>query len=186
MRKKDDSLRGLLLQKARKIVETYGAGALTMRTLAASAGVASGTVYNYFENKEEVLLLLTESYWQGALAELKSVLRPGKFTGQLQQVFEFLRERIGEEGGVLMGSLGGVRSAGRERMRGMQSAVEEELALRLEQDASIRPGTWTAEFTRERFSEFVFENMLCRIRGGESEIGFFLEAVGRILYGEQA
>lgn len=186
MRKKDEALRGLLLDKAREIMENGGADELTMRRLAVRAGVASGTVYNYFENKEGVLLALTESYWQNAVRELKSILRPGRFTEQIRQAFTFLNERVGDEGGVLMASLSSARAAGQERMRGMQTAVQAELAARLAQDTAIHTGVWTETFTREAFAGFVLENLLCRMQGGQEEIGFFLEAVERILYGGEA
>lgn len=183
MRKKNETLRGLLLDKAREIVETLGTEGLTMRLLAARANVASGTVYNYFDSKEEVLLALTESYWENVAQELKRSLRPGRFTEQMQQAFAFLGERVRNEGGAWMAGLGGVRVSGRERMRGKQTAVPAEMAEWLAQDEGIRPGVWTESFTREAFAAFVFENMLGRIHGGRSEIGFFVEAVGRILYG---
>ena len=51
MRKKDDSLRGILLDSARTIADTEGIEAVNMRSIAQRAGVATGTVYNYFSSK---------------------------------------------------------------------------------------------------------------------------------------
>ena len=67
MRKKDDTLRDTLLALARKIADEDGLDAINIRFLAKKAGVATGTVYNYFTNKDEILLALTEEYWRQAL-----------------------------------------------------------------------------------------------------------------------
>ncbi len=71
MRKKDDTLRDTLLALARKIADEDGLDAINIRFLAKKAGVATGTVYNYFTNKDEILLALTEEYWRQALLEVK-------------------------------------------------------------------------------------------------------------------
>lgn len=60
MRKKNDTLRSTLLDAARQIADTEGLEAVNIRSLAGKAGVAAGTVYNYFSDKDEILLALTE------------------------------------------------------------------------------------------------------------------------------
>ena len=67
MRKKDDTLRDTLLALARKIADEDGLDAINIRFLAKKAGVATGTVYNYFTNKDEILLALTEEYCKPCL-----------------------------------------------------------------------------------------------------------------------
>ena len=74
MRRKDETLRDTLLQCAREMVESDGIGAVNIRALAQKAGVATGTVYNYFSNKDEILLALTEEYWQLTLEEMKTAV----------------------------------------------------------------------------------------------------------------
>lgn len=184
MRKKDDSLRELLLAAARDIVAEKGSEALNIRVLASRAGIATGTIYNYFENKDDILLSLADEYWKKALVELKQRLISGRFADQLDQICAFLRERIRDSHGNLMSSLGNVRVTARERMRSMQSLVVGELITRLEEDLAIRPHLWTSSFTKERFAQFVFENLLSSISSETCESAFLVEVVSRILYGE--
>lgn len=56
VRKKDDSLRGALIDYARELAEKEGPEAVNIRSLAGKAGIATGTVYNYFHVK-------TKSSW---------------------------------------------------------------------------------------------------------------------------
>ena len=138
MRKKDDTLRNTLLNLSRKIADTEGIEAVNIRSIARKAGVATGTVYNYFSNKEEILLVLTEEYWRQTLAEMESSVTADSFCGQVEEMFFFLKERIDQSAGKLMNSLRSVETAGLARMASMQSALETALVYRIEQDPEIR------------------------------------------------
>ena len=70
MKRKDDTLRDTLLSLARNVADTEGIEAVNIRSIAKKAGIASGTVYNYFSNKDEILLALTEEYWDRALLDM--------------------------------------------------------------------------------------------------------------------
>ena len=72
MRRKDDTMRDTLLNSARDIADTEGIDAVNIRSIAKRAGIASGTVYNYFLSKDEILLALTEEYWKQTLLEMKT------------------------------------------------------------------------------------------------------------------
>ena len=88
MRKKDDTLRGTLLDLSREIADTEGIDAVNIRSIAKRAGVATGTVYNYFSNKDEILLALTEEYWKQTLIDMRIAITADSFCGQLQEIFE--------------------------------------------------------------------------------------------------
>ena len=72
MRRKDDTLRETLLDLARSIADSDGIEAVNIRTIAQRAGIAIGTMYNYFSSKEQILLALTEEYWMQTLLEMRS------------------------------------------------------------------------------------------------------------------
>lgn len=127
MRKKDDILRDTLLDCARCVADAEGIEAVNIRSIARKAGIATGTVYNYFANKDEILLALTEAYWKQALVELGDAITSDSFCGQLEEIFAFLRDRIDRSAGRLMGSLVNVEAAGLGRMESMQAALEQSL-----------------------------------------------------------
>ena len=65
-----ENLRERVLKAARETLVTEGYQALSMRSLARRAGVAPGTLYNYFRDKEEIVATLALADWQGALARM--------------------------------------------------------------------------------------------------------------------
>lgn len=182
MRRKDDTLRDTLLDCARSIADTDGIEAINIRSIAGKAGVAAGTVYNYFSSKDEILLALTEEYWQQTLRDMKTAVSSGPFCGQLEEIFRFLKDRIDDSAGKLMGSLGRVETAGQERMTSMQSMLEAALIQRLEQDMNVRKDIWDETFTKEQFVRFIMMNLMMLLKANVSDPVFFITAVKRIIY----
>ena len=182
MKRKDSALRGRLLKLSREIADKDGIEAVNIRLIAKKAGVAAGTVYNYFSGKDEILFALTEEYWKKALCEMKTEISAGTFWEQLQEIFFFLKERIDQSAGKLMGSLGTMEISGQVRMASMQSELESFLVQRMEQDVNIRTDIWSETFTPKRFARFIMMNMLMLLKEETPNVSFFIEIVKRIVY----
>lgn len=184
MRRKDITLRDTLLELCREAVDSGGSEAVSIRSLAQKAGVAPGTVYNYFSNKDDILLALTEEYWRQALEEMELALSPGSFSKQLEEIFFFLRLRLHRSAGALMNSLGSVEAAGQARMAAMQGSLKSSLLLRLEEDPQVRRDIWSHEFTKEGFVQFLLTHMMALWRAEEADPAVFFAVVRQILYKE--
>jgi AcrR family transcriptional regulator len=182
MRKKDETLCATLLNDARFLADTQGIDAVNIRSLAQRAQVATGTVYNYFSNKNEILLALTDEYWAGTLHEMETTISAGPFCDQLQQIFDFLRGRIDCWAGKLMCSLGRVEPAGQQHMASAQAALEDALLARLGQDPAIRPGVWSEGFTKQEFAHFLVLHMTLLLRNKAPDIHFLIALVRRTIY----
>lgn len=182
MRKKDDTLRSVLLDHARNIADAEGIDAINIRSLAKKAGVATGTVYNYFSNKDEILLALTEEYWSQILLELKTAVTADSFCGQLEEIFAFLKEQIDRSAGKLMASLGNVVPAGQQSMVSMQETLKEVLIQQMEQDPHIRGDVWDETFTREQFARFMMMNLTTMLKMRTDDISFLTAVIKRIIY----
>ena len=124
MRKKDQELRDRLLKLATEIAFEQGPQALSIRTLAQRAGVASGTVYNYFENKSDILVAVTEEYWHEAMLELRRKTGKANFYDELPLIYSFLAERLNDPARNWMHSLAGLGGSSRDRMAAMQNELE--------------------------------------------------------------
>ena len=68
-----ENLRERILDTAREALVADGWRALSMRALAQRVGVAPGTIYNYFSDKEEIVATLALADWQDALARMDAV-----------------------------------------------------------------------------------------------------------------
>ena len=181
MRKKDENLRESLLDSARKIALKEGVDAINIRRLASDAGIATGTVYNYFLSKEDVLLALTEEYWRKALGEIQSTIHSGSFPQQIADIYLFLGHHISDSVGILMNSLGNVKGLGIERMKTMQAVLRNDILQRMQNDANIRRDIWNEQFSKEEYADFVLMNMLTLLQTN-SHIDFFLKIVRQTLY----
>lgn len=182
MRKKDAELKQTLLQCAGKIECEEGVDAINMRRLASEANVAVGTVYNYFESKQEVLLALTEAYWEDALKQMRQSVTAERFSEQIAQIVSFLREKMNDCAQILMQSLRSDPESGKIRMAEMQNVLLCALIERLDKDSSIREDVWNEQFTKEAFAEFTLANLtqLMQQRGADEKI--LLEIIKRVLY----
>lgn len=65
-----ENLRERILEAAREALAADGWRALSMRALAQRVGVAPGTLYNYFSDKEEIVATLALADWQDALGRM--------------------------------------------------------------------------------------------------------------------
>ncbi len=182
MRRKDDTLRDTLLNIARSMADTEGIESVNIRSIAKKAGIASGTVYNYFSNKDEILLALTEVYWNQALSEMRNEITAASFCEQLQEIFYFLQERIDKSAGKLMNSLGSLEVAGQAHMASAQSVLEAALIQLLEQDERVRKDVWNETFTREQFARFLLMNMTMLLRARASDLSFLITVIQRTIY----
>lgn len=182
MRVKDETLREALLAAAKKIAGEKGTEAVNIRAIARETNIAPGTVYNYFTGKSEILLALTEEYWRSTLKEMEEEIREESFADKLLEIYQFLKVRIFQSAGVLMGSLGGAADDGRMKMRSMQDVMQKMIFQYMEEDKSIREDIWSGPFTKEAFAGFVTMNLIGLLGMKEPDPEFFFELVRRTLY----
>ncbi|MEN6637297.1 MAG: TetR/AcrR family transcriptional regulator [Clostridiaceae bacterium] len=182
MRKKDAEIKKTLLACANRIECSEGVGAISIRRLASEANIAVGTVYNYFESKQEVLMALTETYWKEALVEMHKRISAERFGDQLQEIITFLRSKMNDCAEILMRSLRDDAEAGRMRMASMQRVLRQSLVERIDRDSAIPTCVWTESFTKEAFADFAFNNILSLLQRKDEDAITFLVIVNRTLY----
>ncbi len=175
-------MRCTLLRLAGRIECEEGVNAINIRRLASEANIAIGTVYNYFESKQEVLLALTEAYWENALEEMRAGVTASRFSDQIAQIISFLRDKMNDCAEILMRSLHDDAATGRIRMEAMQRVLREALVDRLNNDKTIRADVWREGFTKEAFADFALSNIVLLMQQKQADAGIFLAIIDRILY----
>jgi AcrR family transcriptional regulator len=78
-----EETRARILEGAGDLFRKRGFAAVTTRELAGRAGIAAGTLFNYFHTKHDVALALVEEALEQAEADFRSRRRPGAGTAEL-------------------------------------------------------------------------------------------------------
>src|SRR5512143_1693610 len=63
-----------ILAAARDVIERRGLEAVTMEEIALAAGVAKGTIYLYFQGKDDLIQALISQVGEHILADIEAVL----------------------------------------------------------------------------------------------------------------
>jgi AcrR family transcriptional regulator len=87
-----------ILAAARQLLEQRGLEAMTMEEIAAAAGVAKGTLYLYFQSKDDLIQALFTLVAENILKDLEVALQvPGLPAEKLRRVVSVLLEYLNRE-----------------------------------------------------------------------------------------
>ncbi|MGB8698908.1 MAG: TetR/AcrR family transcriptional regulator [Thermosynechococcaceae cyanobacterium] len=75
MQRLDEAKREAILQAAKQRLSQYGVKKTTMQEIAEDAGIAVGTLYLYFKNKNDILIATAEAYTQQHIQDTEKILR---------------------------------------------------------------------------------------------------------------
>ncbi len=70
-----DNKKEIILKAAIKVFASQGFFGARTREIAKAANLSEGTIYNYFENKEDLLKEIFESIWKNLIPELESKMK---------------------------------------------------------------------------------------------------------------
>lgn len=163
-----------ILDRAMEIAIEEGVDAVSIRRLSSACGIAIGSVYNYYKDKDAIIRDLAERFWSGILADQEKVYRSGmEFTAFLEQYYRYLYGRLARyDKSWLMGMSG-------------QSPEKEAngLLLRaLKEDRRVNRSIWNMELNEEAFCEYVMTNIMALLRAGENNCRFFIFLLEHLLY----
>ena len=82
----------LILSSSRKLIEEIGFSALTMDKVAQKAGIAEGTVYLYFKDKDDLLEKVLSSGFEKMFERIK--IRVGNESGAFNKLKSLINENI--------------------------------------------------------------------------------------------
>jgi AcrR family transcriptional regulator len=87
-----------ILAAGRQLLEQRGPEAMTMEEIAAAAGVAKGTLYLYFQSKDDLILALINQVGENILQDMEAVLQaPGSPAEKLSRMVSVLLEYLNRE-----------------------------------------------------------------------------------------
>ncbi len=87
-----------ILAAARQLLDQRGLEAMTMEEIAAAAGVAKGTLYLYFQSKDDLIQALVTMVGKNILTDLEGTLQaPGAPPEKLKRIVTVLLEYLNRE-----------------------------------------------------------------------------------------
>lgn len=177
-----------ILAASRKIVREKGLAAISMRSVASEAGVATGTLYHYFPDKDALMLAVAADIWED-IFDLETLEgRDQSFSEAASSLFRHASERMQAYPGFLelhgpdLTGKGGPAKEGIARMHAFFGRIEEHLRSALERDKQIRPGAFCAGMSKEGFASFVFEHLITLLVLGRRDCSVLIAVIDCVLY----
>ena len=175
-----------ILQVCRELIQQQGWSAVSIRSVAGACGISVGSIYNYFQNKSQLVGAAVESVWLDIFR-----IPPG------QAPFDNTLDCVGwmfacmEEGSRRypnffsmhsMAFLGEGRAEGQKRMAQSWAHIRQGLARVIAADPKVRPDAFDGEFTLEDFAGILFSLLLSALVRQDYDSTAVVGMVRRMLY----
>lgn len=175
-----------ILVASRELIRENGWNSISIRAVASRCSVSTGTIYNYYDSKADLLVATIESVWHEIF-----------FHSQDEQVFHdvvscisWIYERLeyGDKkfpGFFSLHSLGFMRdekASGKKRMLQMWRHIINKFCVVLKHDSKIRSGVFNQEFTEKQFADILFSLVLMAMIRQDYDPRSVLMLINKTLY----
>ena len=176
-----------IMQVCRRIVAEKGLTALNMRLVADECHIALGTLYNYYADKDELVLATVESIWRDIFHADQRCETVYSFPDYVKELYARIRKGAEEYPHFLTGhsisianaKRGEAKSAMEHTFTHMKSGMLEVLRA----DQAVRENAFTASFSQDDFISFVLDQMLVLWVQGQPDCAVLQEVIRRVIYG---
>ena len=174
-----------ILLKIREIVARDGLNALSIRALAKELGCSVGTIYYYFQSKDELITSAIESVWEDIFRIDESMIYTS-FTDYMKDIVFHILSGIKKYPNFftlhsIMLQTDGKQKA-KSSMATYMSMLKERMLEVLSRDEKLRSDAFTDEYSKEDFLSFIMSNIMSLIIDPSYSKDFFIKSLERILY----
>ncbi|MBE5888968.1 MAG: TetR/AcrR family transcriptional regulator [Lachnospiraceae bacterium] len=164
----------IILEQALQIAKKEGIDKLSIRKIASACGIAIGSVYNYYPDKDALVTAVAESFWNNIFSDQEKLYRTNmRFTRFLEQYYSYLYAKMSPYDRSWVRDLEG-KIPMQETMKLFQKVLKE--------DERVNPSIWNMEFLPEIFCQYVFKNIMALLQSGETNCRFFIYLLDNLLY----
>ncbi len=173
----------------RRIAAEKGLKALSMRAVARECGIALGTLYNYFSNKEELLIAAIASVWEDIfrLTHGEETSPPLPFPEYVEKLFINVRERFREYPDFFTAHSAAVASSGKGKakneMENCTEKIKATLLSVLHKDKLVNQKVFGAGLSEEGFVEFVLDSIILLLMQ-QKECDTLIAVIRKVIYNE--
>lgn len=163
-----------ILEAALTIAKQEGVDKLSIRKLSSACGIAIGSVYNYYPDKETLVTAVAENFWQSIFEDQEKLYHMDMgFLRFLEQYYSYLYAKLAPYDTSWVRDLQG------------KIPMDETMKLFhqiLLEDRRVNPSIWNMEFQPDDFCRYVFTNIMALLQSGEKNCRFFLYLLENLLY----
>ena len=176
-----------IMQVCRRIVAEKGMNALNMRLVADECGIALGTLYNYFADKDALVLAAVESIWRDIFHAGPPHETAPSFPGYVAALYERIQKGAEAYPGFLTGHSISIAASKRGEAKSVMehtfAHMKAGMLEVLRKDPSVPSNAFTPSFSQEDFVGFVQDQLLV---WGQSTCGALLEVIRRTACASEA
>ena len=176
-----------LLLAAKELAKTEGLSALQMRSLASAAGVAVGSVYNYFPNKNALLTAVVASIWFDMFHN-DNAANTGNmgYCDAVSHLFSQIQKGIANYPDFFAAHRVIFEESEKENALKLRestfSHMEKNLLVCLETDPRIRPDVFNACLPQTALVSFTFTHLLALWNSGAKDCDTLITILSKLLY----
>lgn len=174
-----------ILKACRQIAMREGVAALNMRSVARECGIALGTLYNYYADKDALILAAVEDIWTEILHQDSVAPASLSFEAYTEQLFHRIRKGVVQYPGflgthsIVFADAG--KDSGRHAMERCFRQIRSGLLESLRHDPAVDPSVFTPSYPQEAFVDFALDNLLLLLVKGETDCTFLIHMLRRAL-----
>lgn len=177
-----------ILQACRQIAAEEGLQAVSMRSVAGRCGVALGTLYNYYADKDELLIATVESVWQDIFHPMGRCPAGASFPEYVTSLYDCARRGAAAYPDFLTAHSIAIARA---RRGEAQSVMERQfvhmragLLAALRADPAVNRVSLTPPLTEEALADMTLDNILFLLVKQAEDCGALVEVLRRLLGGK--
>lgn len=175
-----------ILQVCRKITAERGLTALSMRTVAAELGIGLGTLYNYFPDKDALLLATVESVWTDIVHGGQPCVPSLPFPEAVAQLFRCILDGAARYPHFLTTHALAIAKSKKTEAKGAMEQcfthMKAGLLEALRSDPMVDKAAFSGDPTDADFVDFVLEHLLLLLSRDTPDSAPLLALIRRVIY----
>lgn len=175
-----------IMQECRLIVAEQGFKSLNMRLVADKCHIALGTLYNYYADKDELVLATVESIWRDIFHSGRPCGKESSFPDYVEELYVRIREgaeaypRFLTDHSISIAASRQVEA--KNVMEHTFAHMKAGMRKVLQRDPAVSEHAFSASFPEEDFISFVLDWLLLLLVQGRQDCSILLEMIRRSIY----
>lgn len=170
----------------KSIVVEKGLQAVSMRKVADKCNVAVGSIYNYYDSKESLIISTIESIWTEILHEIDFNYKTDSFIEYISKLFNQIHYGCKKYPNFFtlhaLSFTKNSKEKGRQAMGNYFEGIKSNMLTSLKNDPNIKKDVFSNDFKEEEFIEFIFSNFIATLADSSKSIIFLLELIKKVIY----